>query len=205
MGRVVTLFILSFLFMPLVQGQTASDLEKIFVKAEQSNQYTHKGISITVKFDKDGQICKAIFPSKSYSDNVITVGISDIEGDEIKDVLNLVAPPDVRGKTIWSLFNTNIYGRMGDTEYEYEKVLVTTYFAIEWKTDEFKNEKKESEAKPATDETAQSYKPNEMADDKKVKRKKIDIKNWLEEKRKAEKILSADVAVITWKNRQCVK
>jgi|GEM_PF-1088188 len=205
MSYLISALVFSLLFISFVQGQTASDIEKLFSKTEEANQYTHKGVSITVRFDKDGQVCKAVFPSKSYSNNVITVGISEIKGEEIKEILNLVAPPAIRGKTIWSLLNSNIYGRMGDTEYEYENVLVTTYFAFELKGDEFNNEKKESNATLVTDETMQSDKPNEVSDSEKEKRKKIDIKNWLEEKRKAEEILSADVAVITWKNRQCVE
>lgn len=204
MRKLLTLFALSFLLVSSAYGQTVSDIEKNFTKTGQSNQYAYNDISITVKFDKDGQICKAAFPSTAYTDKVVTVGISKIKGEEIKEILNLVAPSTFRGKPIWSFFNTELFGRSGATDYEYENVQLTTYFALERKEkSELNAEIKENDSKIQTDETVLLDNQDDLLS--KVKDDKSPITNILEKKRQSEEILSADVAVIVWKNRQCIE
>lgn len=204
MRNLLKLFALSFLFVSFVQGQTVNDIEKTFTKAELSNQYTYNGISITIKFDKDGQLCKAAFPSVAYTDKVIIVGISKIKGEEIKEILNIVAPSAFRGKPIWSFFNTELFGRSGATDYEYENILLTTYFALNWKQkSELNSEIRENDSKVQTDKIV--LLDNQDSPSSKVKDDKNPITNILEKKRQSEEILSADVAVIVWKNRKCIE
>lgn len=202
MRNLFNLFVILTLFSTIILGQTTEEMQRYLHPTEQANSSTEQNIltfgniSVALEFDKNGQICQAIFPSKSYSNNVITVGISRVEGNEIKAILNILAPSEFRGKpnTPWGLSDTG--GRMVFTTYTYQNVIVKTSSSIDFPSNPLKG------SRGLQGEFVLLDNPDEILS---FDINDIEEENLFVRRRNAEEILGGDVATIKWLNRQCVE
>jgi hypothetical protein len=174
----------------LVSAQTVTDVGRNFSRTGRPGEWTGQGVNLSIKFDEAGQICEAVWPAEQYVDNVFQVGQSRVPADQIKAILNLLAPRELRGDPVgplWGMGETG--GGSGSYDYEYQNLKVTAFYAFQVGGDVLRD------AKPYTFSAAPADEPTAA-----VPRKKTEV-NFFERQRLNEEFSSADVVLIRWKNR----
>lgn len=185
--RIVTVAFACLIFSASIAAQTASDVEQYFKPTGQPGRYAGYGATLAVLFDRDGQICKAVWPAENYGKVAITAGREQMEGGSIKSIFYLIARDEVRGKPIGTWGQTWTGGGFVGSTYDYENTTLRTYsgFGLQ----------------PYAGET---LKRGEFTFSKSFEGENgEDLVDPLETVRQAEVIASANVAVVTWKNRKC--
>ena len=87
--------VICFFCVTLVVGQTASDMELRFgepVKVYAVSDH----IWMTPEYASDGQVCRMTLYPRHFSSPAIYVGVT-LRFNELRDLLNLLVPPDTRG------------------------------------------------------------------------------------------------------------
>lgn len=128
-------------------AQSQGDLERISAK---SIVYVRNGVSITPTFNVDGQICVAILQPNRALGRTVHMGPQWLTADQIEQTLDVLVPAKDRGERtqFWGFGLAT--GQDIETSYNYEKVHVTLYTAIGWRSPLQRTE----DARP--DETSQS-------------------------------------------------
>jgi hypothetical protein len=175
-----------------VSAQTVSDVGHNFSRTGKPGVWAGQGVNLSLKFDEAGQICEAVWPAEQYVDNVFLVGQSRVPAEQIKSILNLLAPRGLRGDPVgplWGLGETG--GGSGSYDYDYQNLKVTAFFAFQVRADVLRDAKPYTfTAEPAEEPTAA------------VPRKKTEV-NFFERQRLNEEFSAAGVVLIRWKNRRC--
>jgi hypothetical protein len=105
-------------------GQTASDLVKKYGKPV-TNFPVSENIWMTPEYAADGQVCRMSFHPKRVDGNTSYLGAT-LQFDELRDVLNSLFPPEVRGsKKKLNFGATATGGPAAWTTYPYERVMIT--------------------------------------------------------------------------------
>jgi hypothetical protein len=189
MKRVVALIFACTICSASIAAQTAPDIATYFKPTSQPGIYTGYGVSLAVLFDRDGQVCKVVWPAENYSKNAITAGREQMEGGAIKSILYLIARDDVRGKAVGTWGQSWTGGGFVGSTYDYENVTLKTYSGFGLQPYDG------TTLRRGEFTFSLSYDNG----------KDQDLVDPLEAVRRAEKIESANVAVVTWKNRKCVE
>ena len=162
-------------------AQTVTDVGQNFSRTGRPGEWAGQGVNLSLKFDETGQICEAVWPSEQFVDNAILVGQSSVSEDQLKSILNLLAPREVRGNPVGPLWGVGMMGGgSGRSEYEYENLKVTGFYAVPLEFRSPARTEKVPESVPKEIEPAGGYFERQMAN---------------------EVFSSASVVRIRWKNR----
>lgn len=162
-------------------AQTVTDVGQNFSRTGKPGEWEGQGVKLSLMFDSAGQICEAVWPAEQFVDNAILVGQSRVSEDQVKSILNLLAPREVRGNPVgplWGVGSTG--GGSGRSEYEYENLKVTGFYAVPMEFQSPARIGKLPESAPKEIEPVGDYFERQMAN---------------------EVFSSASVVRIRWKNR----
>jgi hypothetical protein len=118
-------------------GQTASDLSARYGKSD-SGYIVSKHIEMTADYSADGQVCRMRFSPRNIERQTNNLN-AQLPFPELKNALNEVVPPHLRGLKNPSFGSTSLGGGSALTTYGYEKVTFTFSFSYPLNVDGLKH------------------------------------------------------------------
>lgn len=173
-----------------VHGQTASDLETKYGKPLPA-YVVSESIWMTPDYAPDGQVCgMRLYPKRiGPNTNYLT---KELPFEELKEVLNQLVPPDLRGPKKEPFGQSATGGGAAWTTYTYGKVtfVFTSSFRVD--PDAWKNSREYVFTVPAEPYDEERVKPT------------------IEEEASADdflfsKAMKTEIVTVRWKDRQCAK
>ncbi len=89
----------------------------------------HPGVVMTPKYTADGHVCEMLLERQHGTESGIDLE-SYFSDEEVKALVDELAPEAERGKNLTELLNETIDGRVITTKYTYENVLILVYGVI---------------------------------------------------------------------------
>lgn len=169
---------LCFVLLSSATGQTSADLSQRFTATGKPGQFRYAGILLTTEYDREGQICRVLLPSEAFPGKNIVSPETHIEGQQLQEILDLLAPPESRERVKPELGLGWALGAFLLQPLYYGNVTVSTYHRFR-----FGKARKSSPPAPP--------KPSESADPAGTRLV-------------VERLPSADSAVIFWPSRNCI-
>ena len=126
--RVILIILFLSLFLITANGQTSRAFEKDYGKATDGYSVS-ANISMTPEYSSDGQVCRTRLYRKQLSNGAKSVSKA-LPFEELKEVLNQLIPPRLRGAIKEPFRVTELGGREGWTTYSYENVAIVFAFPV---------------------------------------------------------------------------
>ena len=126
--RVEFAILFAVFFLSTAHGQTIADFERDYGKPTYAYSLSEH-IWMTPEYTSDGQVCRARIYPKRISNGTEYLS-KELPFQELKDVLNQLIPPRLRGAVKQPFNVTDTGGGAGWTTYSYEKVSIMFIFSV---------------------------------------------------------------------------